>query len=579
MKKFICGLLACFLLLVVFCISSIAIEEMKVSTFLLSSTDPTPESNPAGAYFPGIRGGDQLIKYTKKFGDYTETNEYGTEVTVINGIITDKNGSNSLIPKGGYILSGHGAAKKWLNENTIIGTHISINNDGTVSAVTDSDSYLYRADNMIQQAKNSIINAEENACNVPIKEARADLQKANTYFAQANETKTSITTEELRKLTDTAYNAAEIAYYKSLSPIKTSNNGVWIRPDTTDVNKIKEIVNNIKQAGLKDIYLETFYHGYTIYPSEIAKEFGFENQNPKFKDTDILKEWVKAAHQNDLKLHVWFETFYAGTGNSGPILSRKPEWANIQRKNIRTKELKPSSIEPNAFFMDPANPEVRYYVVNLVSEICKNYEVDGINLDYIRYPNSLPENFPSYLDSTWGYTETARKEFKLQMGIDPVKLTPDDKLWADWVQYRQRKVNLMVREVYQEIKSINKNIILSAVVFPDREKAAVQKLQNWKDWIVCRYIDRLTPIILGSSPELIATYCLQLRDLSQGQIEIIPGIFGAFNNDIPVNFIQQVMATNISGIDGINIFDYAHLKPEYVQALNEGPFKPAMQYR
>src|SRR5690606_15446148 len=47
--------------------------------------DPTAESNPVGAPFPGLRGPEQLIVYTPSYGDSTGTNQWGYEVTVRGG--------------------------------------------------------------------------------------------------------------------------------------------------------------------------------------------------------------------------------------------------------------------------------------------------------------------------------------------------------------------------------------------------------------------------------------------------------------------------------------------------------------
>ena len=51
------------------------------------------------------------------------------------------------------------------------------------------------------------------------------------------------------------------------------------------------------------------------------------------------------------------------------------------------------------------------------------YKPDGINLDYIRYPQSLSANYSNYDQSNWGYTEYARSEFKSIYGVDPIELT------------------------------------------------------------------------------------------------------------------------------------------------------------
>ncbi|MCK7484412.1 MAG: family 10 glycosylhydrolase [Bacillus subtilis] len=57
----------------------------------------------------------------------------------------------------------------------------------------------------------------------------------------------------------------------------------------------------------------------------------------------------------------------------------------------------PSASEHNGYFLDPANPQVQQYLLNILAEIANNYEVDGINIDYIRYPASAQEISPIML--------------------------------------------------------------------------------------------------------------------------------------------------------------------------------------
>ncbi len=81
-------------------------------------------------------------------------------------------------------------------------------------------------------------------------------------------------------------------------------------------------------------------------------------------------------------------------------------------ENAHSKRPMPSISEHNGYFLDPANPCVQKFITSLLKEIVDNYSVDGLNIDYIRYPKSLTPEFPSYLESTWGYTGYARNEFK-----------------------------------------------------------------------------------------------------------------------------------------------------------------------
>ena len=87
------------------------------SIFKIDAIDPQAVTNVRGANYPGLRGANQLIVYTPSFGYRTNTNEFGTEAVITENIVTSLSGADSLIPPNGYVISGHGRAKKWINEN------------------------------------------------------------------------------------------------------------------------------------------------------------------------------------------------------------------------------------------------------------------------------------------------------------------------------------------------------------------------------------------------------------------------------------------------------------------------------
>ena len=96
--------------------------------------------------FNNTRLTDYLVIYTRSYGYYTNTNEYGTEVVVTNGIVTSVGGNNSYIPSGSncFVVSGHGAAKEWLDANISIGMKASYTYN-RVSFVADESTAKYAA--------------------------------------------------------------------------------------------------------------------------------------------------------------------------------------------------------------------------------------------------------------------------------------------------------------------------------------------------------------------------------------------------------------------------------------------------
>jgi uncharacterized lipoprotein YddW (UPF0748 family) len=70
-------------------------------------------------------------------------------------------------------------------------------------------------------------------------------------------------------------------------------------------------------------------------------------------------------------------------------------------------------------FFDPANPDLQNYLLSLYEEIVKNYDVDGLQLDYIRYPFQSQDS-----NQTYGYGKSSRWLFKQMTGVDPITLNP-----------------------------------------------------------------------------------------------------------------------------------------------------------
>lgn len=251
------------------------------------------------------------------------------------------------------------------------------------------------------------------------------------------------------------------------------------------------VFDRLAAAGINTVFFETLNAGYTIYPSQVAPQ-----QNPLTVGWDPLASAVKLAHERGMELHAWVWVF--ATGNKrhntligqpssypGPVLSAHPQWANIDNKG-RTQN-------PNdgKFYLDPANPEARNYLLQIVSEIANNYKVDGVQLDYIRYPfQDDNANF------TYGYGIAARQQFRQLTGADPVNISPrNGSLWRQWVEFKTNQINTFVAEVSQLLRQNYPRTILSVAVFPHPESQRIYKIQqNWEVWARQGIVDLIVPM-------------------------------------------------------------------------------------
>lgn len=158
-----------------------------------------------------------------------------------------------------------------------------------------------------------------------------------------------------------------------------------------------------------------------------------------------------------------------GTGQAGKWLrgvaeSGKPFRLDSKDALVRVGEIGDMH---HAIFVNPLNPEVRSYALSIIKEICANYQVDGIVLDRMRYPNL-------YAD----FSDVSRQAFEKQLGR-PVENWPRDvivrtpaasqdpvrgPLFKDWLKFRAQVMHDFLSEARATVKSTKPNARLGIYV-------------------------------------------------------------------------------------------------------------------
>ncbi len=516
--------------------------------------------------YPGHRGPDQLVIYNTGFASNTQTNEFGKEAVVIDGIVVKLTGANSNIPSNGYVISGHGTAKKWISENLKIGTQVQITGR-TIKAFTTIDSYRYYAKSKINAVEDVLLSTKQDYSVRDDKLIYYHLKKAKGQYKRSLKNNS----DESLECAKEAIESASLAFRYTLPYLQNELKGTWIRPTSKNINDIQRTLDKIKQTGINNIFLETYFHGRTIFPSSVMESYGFEKQNPEFLGVDVLAIWVKEAHKRGIKIHTWFESFYVGNRspeiNRKSILAIKPNWMNRTRQKADYKGWVMHPQEHNGYFLDPANPEVTAFLLKLIAEMTAKYNIDGVNLDYVRYPNVAKENF----NNQWGYTPYAREEFYNLYEIDPAELEPKGAMWENWCEYRRDKISNYIQKVSELLK--NRNIILSTVIFPDYKVSLQTKHQDWARWANQKYVNALTPLILTADDDLAKSMLEEIRKKTPLDVNVYPGLFAGFIESDPEDLLKQIHITRKLKLGGVILFDWAHLNDNYLDVLKTSVFK------
>ena len=338
--------------------------------------------------------------------------------------------------------------------------------------------------------------------------------------------------------------------------------------DARSPSGLAEVFDRLEAAGINTVFFETINAGFPVYPSRIAPK-----QNPLTRGWDPLKAAVSLARERDMELHAWMWTFAVGNSRhnvlpeiglpadyEGPVLSAHPNWANV---DVRGRQF-PSG-QPETW-LDPANDQARNYLISLMREMVSDYGVDGIHLDYIRYPFQSPGSRIAF-----GYGQAARRKFEQLTGVDPKVLDPnrDRSLWAMWTDFRADQVTSFVAQAASEMQQLDSQVVMSAAVYPMAYNERMQKLQQeWETWIARGDLDLLVPMTYVENTRRMEQLVRPtLEATSSSPVLLLPSLNLL---DLPeVEFLDSMQAVRDLPTGGYSLFAARHLNGEFQNILNQ----------
>ncbi len=148
------------------------------------------------------------------------------------------------------------------------------------------------------------------------------------------------------------------------------------------------------EANINTVLLQTRVRASSIYPSAYEpwtpSLTGREDGNPGY---DPLQFAIEQCHKRGMELHAWTVALPAG------------DWNSLGCKRLRQRGLKMRKLGAYGY-LDPSDEKVVDYIVKVCTEIVEKYDIDGLNFDYLRYPEDWPK--PTYKN---GDTPNQRRQY------------------------------------------------------------------------------------------------------------------------------------------------------------------------
>lgn len=258
---------------------------------------------------------------------------------------------------------------------------------------------------------------------------------------------------------------------------------IWVtRFDYKTEADVQRIVGNCADAGFNQIVFQVRGNGTAFYKSKLepwAVELG--GKDPGW---DPLAVAVRAARARKVGLHAWVNVMPAWRGTKPPqnpdqLYHKRPEWFWYDQHGNR------QALCDFYVSLNPCLPEVRDYLVDVFEEIVARYEVDGLHLDYIRFPNEPPA-IPR--GSGLDYPRDA-KTVELYRSVTGKAPDDDQESWNRW---RTEQVTQLMTDIQSMMRRVRPAAALTTAVGPIPARA----LTHFQDGFAWRERGLVDAVIL-----------------------------------------------------------------------------------
>lgn len=419
----------------------------------------------------------------------------------------------------------------------------------------------------LKEEANSVIKTVEQLdLQVPRYQLKRHFSDGEDYFNDFNTNYLLGNYMKARENANIAKREFAVVYSLGTPVRKVEVRAIWLDRGTivrcNSPRELRSLIKDLARIGFNVIFFETVNAGYPIYPSKLLP------QNPLISNWDPLSVAIEAAHSSGVELHAWVWTFAVGNTKHNLLIGKEPQylgpiietkgrsWALASQNGKTRIEMQPE------IWISPANKKACNFLIELFSEIVQNYNVDGIQLDYIRFP--FQKNH-----SQMGFDFITKNAYKQATNKLP-KLEGEENLY--FREWKAKLINDFVKEVSFKLRLIRPNLKISTAVFAFGHATRMLLIQqDWEEWVKNNWIDAVYPFYYSYTKEEIKTKLQNTKEIIGDQALIIP-IFNLRVLNIG-EFAERVTTARNSGVLGFGLFAAEHLDKTKQELLKKGAFR------
>ncbi len=358
----------------------------------------------------------------------------------------------------------------------------------------------------------------------------------------------------------------------------TEVRALWVTRSTlTSPDSITQMIRAAQAGGFNTLLVQVRGRGDAYFSGTTEPRASELTGRPGF---DPLATILAQGHAAGLHVHAWVAVNLVSSAFELPasrqhVVYRQPDWLMVPRE-IAGEMLRVSARSPEyigrlarwtranstvveGLYTSPLHAGVIEHVSAVVKELVTKYEVDGVHLDYVRFPNDDFDFSRSALDQfktdvRMHLTPAERRAIEAREALDPFASmnTYRDR----WATFRRSRLTAFVMRLRSVIKTARPSAVVSAAVVPDVEQALNERHQDWRTWLDHGLIDVLCPMAYSADGQVFERQIAEARALA-GARPVWAGV-GAYR--LPAaQTIAHIAAARRLGAAGIALFSYDSL--------------------
>lgn len=317
---------------------------------------------------------------------------------------------------------------------------------------------------------------------------------------------------------------------------------LWCRPNASESEqKLNAMFQGYKEAGVRGV----FFENYSKKHFQLAKENGLE-----------AHRWMWTMNRGEKELLEKHPEYYA-VSRSGKSCANNPPYVGYYR------------------FLSPSHPDVPKYLEEKAREQLEMEDVDGLHLDYIRYPDViLPVNLwqnynldqsTELPDFDFCYSQFSKDAFLKETGINiDLVERPDQSL--SWRSFRQQQITKVVNRICAAAKEYDKPVTAAVFPTPDLAKRIVR--QNWPNWDLTAVFPMIYHGFYKEPIHWIGTAVDEGVQAINGKYPLYAGLYlPDFKNLGELE--QGILLAKKNGAAGVSLFGESEFDPQTIAVLKK----------